>query len=97
MLSTCMKYTPGGMQKKNIFLGKVDKFEVRIMQTIKKIEERNEKVDAKTIFRAITKDSATNITVEDIEEKLCLMKIDFKTETVKQKKERINSRYQLGI
>lgn len=92
-----MKYTPGGMQNKNIFLGKVDKFEVRIMQTIKKIEERNEKVDAKTIFRAITKDRATNITVEDIEEKLCLMKIDFKTETVKQKKERINSRYQLGI
>ena len=41
MLSTCMKYTPGGMQNKNIFLGKVDKFEVRIIQTIKKALQKS--------------------------------------------------------
>ena len=97
MLSTCIKCTTDGMQNKNIFSGKAEKFEVRIIQTIKKIEERNEKIDAETIFRVITKDSATNITVENIEQKLCLIKIDFKTETIEQKNECIHSRYQLGI
>ena len=54
MLSTYMKSTPNRVQNKNIFSGKVDKFEVRIIQTIKRIEQHYEKIDAKTIFQVVT-------------------------------------------
>ena len=51
----------------------MDNLEILIITAIKCIRESSKRPDAENIFRFIIKGSASNLTVEDIEEKLNIM------------------------
>ena len=46
----------------------MDSFENQIISAIKKIRNANRRPDAEKIFKTITKDSASNVTLDDIQQ-----------------------------
>ena len=48
----------------------MDSFENQIISAIKKIRNANRRPDAEKIFKTITKESASNLTLDDIQQKL---------------------------
>ena len=51
-----------------LFLFVMDSFENQIISAIKKIRNANRRPDAEKIFKTITKDSASNVTLDDIQQ-----------------------------
>ena len=58
-----------------LFLFVMDSFENQIISAIKKIRNANRRPDAEKIFKTITKDSASNVTLDDIQQKLQLQAV----------------------
>ena len=52
-----------------------DSSENQIITAIKKIRNANRRPDAEKIFKTITKDSASNVTLDDIQQKLQLQAV----------------------
>ena len=48
----------------------MDNFENQIIHAIKKIRDLRQRLDVDRIFRTITKDAATNISLADIQQKI---------------------------
>ena len=48
----------------------MDSFENQIISAIKKIRNANRRPDAEKIFKTITKESASNLTLDDVQQKL---------------------------
>ena len=48
----------------------MDNFENQIIDAIKKIRDLRQRPDADRIFRTITKDAATNISLADVQQKI---------------------------
>ena len=48
----------------------MDSFENQIITAIKKIRNANRRPDAEKIFKTITKESASNLTLDDVQQKL---------------------------
>ena len=48
----------------------MDNFENQIIDAIKKIRDLRQRSDADRIFRTITKDAATNISLADVQQKI---------------------------
>ena len=48
----------------------MDSFENQIITAVKKIRNANRRPDAEKIFKTITKESASNLTLDDIRQKL---------------------------
>ena len=48
----------------------MDSFENQIISAIKKIRNANRRPDAKNFFKTITKESASNLTLDDVQQKL---------------------------
>ena len=48
----------------------VDNFENQIIHAIKKIRDLRQRPDVDRIFRTITKDAATNISLADVQQKI---------------------------
>ena len=61
-----------------LFLFAMDSFENQIISAIKKIRNANRRPDAEKIFKTITKESASNVTLDDIQQKLHEMQSSFK-------------------
>ena len=61
-----------------LFLFVMDSFENQIISAIKKIRNANRRPDAEKIFKTITKESASNVTLDDIQQKLHEMQSSFK-------------------
>ena len=61
----------------------MDSFENQIISAIKKIRNANRRPDAEKIFKTITKDSASNVTLDDIQQKLHEMQSSSKLRNIK--------------
>ena len=48
----------------------MDSFEYQTITALKKIRNANRRPDAKKIFKTITKESASNLTLDDVQQKL---------------------------
>ena len=48
----------------------MDNFENQIIHAIKKIRDLRQRLDVDRIFRTITKDAATNISLADVQQKI---------------------------
>ena len=48
----------------------MDNFENQIIDAMKKIRDFRQRPDAERIFRTITKDAATNVSLTDVQEKI---------------------------
>ena len=56
----------------------MDSFENQIITAIKKIKNTNTRPDAEKIFKTITKESASNLTLDDVQQKLHEMQSSYK-------------------
>ena len=71
-------YAAGG--KINLFLFVMDSFKSQIITAVKKIRNSNRRLDAETIYKAITKDFSSNLILDGMQQKLRKMQLRFKLE-----------------
>ena len=71
-------YAAGG--KINLFLFVMDSFKSQIITAMKKIRNSNRRLDAETIFKAITKDFSSNLILDGMQQKLRKMQLHFNLE-----------------
>ena len=60
----------------------MDSFENQIISAIKKIRNVNRRPDAEKIFKTITKQSASNLTLHDVQQKLHEVQTTFKLRNI---------------